>query len=244
MFPANEGQVPPPLDLLPALSDGLATTLWLVLGGSLLAIAVAPLAGTGRWVARVEQVGRPSAVRAGSITVWSWISTVYVEVFRGTSALVQLFWFYFVLPRFGFDIGAMEAGILVLGLNTGAYGAEVVRGALGAVPAGQVQAARSLGFSQTAIFVRVILPQAAVRMIPPAGNLLIELLKNTALVSTIALSEITFRAQALRSETLRTVEIFGLTLVLYFVMAQAIALGTRFVERRLSVGTRFAGAPG
>jgi len=244
MFFPSEGQIPPPFDLLPALFSGLGTTLWLVLGGSIVAAAVAPLAGTGRWVGRRAPVGRPSRVSAGFLALWSGLSTAYVEVFRGTSALVQLFWVYFVLPRFGVDIDAIEAGMLVLGLNTGAYGAEVVRGALGAVPSGQVQAARSLGFSEAAIFGRVILPQAAVRMIPPAGNLLIELLKNTALVSTIALSEVTFRAQALRSETLRTVEIFGLTLMLYFLMAQAIALATRLVERRLSMGMRLSRVAG
>jgi polar amino acid transport system permease protein len=73
-------------------------------------------------------------------------------------------------------------------------------------------------------------------MIPPAGNLLIELLKNTALASTIALTELTFRAQALRSETLRTVEIFSVTLVIYFVIAQVIAFAMNLLERRLAVG--------
>lgn len=192
------------------------------------------MAGLGRWRRETAPLGLTPWARRAVREGWGLASTFYVEVFRGTSALVQLFWFYFVLPHFGIDMGAMAAGILVLGLNTGAYGAEVVRGAIRSVPEGQILAARALGFGESAILLRIILPQAFVRVLPPMGNLLIELLKNTALVSTIALSELTFRAQILRSETLRTIEIFGLTLVLYFAIAQVIALGVRHLERRIA----------
>lgn len=218
--------LPRPLDLLPPLLEGLGTTVTLTLGGVAVAVVAALAAGLGRMT-------RQAPLR--------WLATAYVESFRGTSALVQLFWFYFALPLLGVEMNAMTAGILVLGLNTGAYGAEVVRGAIQAVPRGQREAAVALGFSRRQAMRWVVFPQAALAMIPPAGNLAIELLKNTALVSMITLSELTFRGQALRSETLRTVEIFGLILVIYFILAQLIRLGMDRLEKKLAHGRDYGG---
>ena len=234
--------LPRPLDLLPILADGLGVTLELLAGGAAVALVAALAAGLGRSLATVQWLGEPPRAARIGRRIWYALSTAYVEAFRGTSALVQLFWFYFALPRLGLSLTAMGAGVLVLGLNTGAYGAEVVRGAVQAVPAGQREAARALGLSEAQILRRVVLPQAALRMVPPAGNLLIELLKNTALVSTIALTELTFRAQALRAETLRTVEILTMTLVIYLVIAQAIGFGLGRIERRLAVGRAGGGS--
>ena len=102
-------------ELVPPLLEGLAVTLEIMAGAVVLAVPLALAAG----------VGRLSTVRPVR-----WLASIYVEVFRGTSALVQLFWFYFVLPLFGVQLPAMLVGIVVLALNAGAYGAEVVRGAL------------------------------------------------------------------------------------------------------------------
>ncbi|HEX6201050.1 MAG TPA: ectoine/hydroxyectoine ABC transporter permease subunit EhuC [Thermoanaerobaculia bacterium] len=228
--------LPAPLDLLPTLAEGIGVTLQLLVGGAAVALVAGLAAGVGRSLRTVTWLGRPSPAARLGRSAWYGAATAYVEVFRGTSALVQLFWVYFALPRLGVSMTALGAGILVLGLNTGSYGAEVVRGAVQAVPKGQREAARALGLSEAQILRRVVLPQAAARMVPPAGNLLIELLKNTALASTIALTELTFRAQALRSETLRTVEIFSVTLVVYFVIAQAISFAMGRIEKRLAVG--------
>ena len=219
-------ELAPPLDLLPPLLRGLGDTARLALGGSLLGAVAALAAGLAR-------VAGPRAVRA--------LAASYVEIFRGTSALVQLFWFYFALPFLGLELSAMAAGVLVLGLNSGAYGAEVVRGAIRAVPRAQWEAAQALGFSSGQTLARIIFPQAALAMMPPAGNLAIELLKNTALASMVTLSELTFRAQMLRAETLRTVEIFGLVLLLYFGLAQAIRLGLARAEARLAKGRDHGG---
>jgi len=136
----------------------------------------------------------------------------------------------------------MAAGILALGLNVGSYGGEVVRGAVRAVPQGQHQAAVALGFTPAQRMRRVILPQAAPAMIPPAGNLLVELLKNTALVSMITLADLTFQAQKVRASTMESGEVFGLILVIYFVLAQVIAFGMRRAERRLARGRTAAAA--
>ena len=148
---------------------------------------------------------------------------------------------YFALPLLGISLDAMTAGILVLGLNAGAYGSEVVRGAIKSVPREQVEAAIALNLSERQTLWRIVLPQAILTMIPPFGNLLIELLKGTALVSLITLSELTFRGQMLRTAMLRSGEIFGLILLLYFLLSLIITFGMRRLEQRLAIGQDYGG---
>ena len=207
------------IEILPSLAGGFAVTLKLTLGAALLAVACALISGLAR-------LAPLAPVR--------WTAAIYVEVFRGTSALVQLFWFYFVLPLFGLTLDAMTAGILVLGLNAGAYGAEVVRGAILAVPKGQREASIALNLKPVQTLRRIVLPQAIPAMLPPAGNLLIELLKNTALVSLITITDLTFSAQILRAETLKTTEIFTMVLLMYFAAALLITFTMRWLERYLA----------
>jgi len=208
-------------ELMTPLLRGLAVTVELTVAAAALAIVIALAAGLARMSGR---------------RVLSWPAATYIEVFRGTSALVQLFWFYFVLPFFGIEVSAFTAGTLVLALNTGAYGAEVVRGAVLAVPRGQLDASAALNLSRVQTLWHVVLPQAIPAMLPPAGNLAIELMKNSALVSLITITELTFAAQLLRAETLRSAEIFGVVLVLYFAVALVITGGVRLLERRASRG--------
>lgn len=204
-----------------ALLRGLGMTLQITAGGAVIAIIVGLVAGLARLA--------PYRIVRG-------IAITYVEIFRGTSALVQLFWFYFVLPAFGIDLNALSAAILVLGLNTGAYGAEVVRGAMLAVPRGQLDAAAALNLSRWQTLRFVLFPQAAMAMLPPAGNLIIELLKNSALVSLIAITDLTFAAQLARSATLQSGQTFALVLVLYFAAALCITGMFRTMERTLKKG--------
>lgn len=212
--------------MLLTLLRGLAVTVELTVAASVLAAVIALAAGLARMSPR---------------RALAWPAAVYVEVFRGTSALVQLFWFFFVLPFFGIKLPAFAAGILVLALNTGAYGAEVVRGAVLAVPRGQLDASAALNLSRLQTLWRIVLPQAFPAMLPPAGNLAIELLKNSALVSLITITELTFAAQLLRAESLRSAEIFGLVLVLYFAVALCITAGMRLLERRAARGLERGG---
>lgn len=212
-------ELPPPLDLVPALLEGVRITLRLTIGGALVGIACAVIAG----VARLSPF-------AG----WRWLATGYVELFRGTSVLVQLFWFYFALPFFGLGLPALVTGVLVLGLNSGAYFAEVVRSAIAHVDRGQWEAGRALGLDDRTILSRVVMPQALAMMLPPAGNLLVELMKNTALVSLITLSELTFATQVQRAATLQTVPLFALALLVYFAVAQVLLTGVRRLERRVT----------
>ncbi|WP_435099675.1 ectoine/hydroxyectoine ABC transporter permease subunit EhuC [Arhodomonas sp. AD133] len=164
------------------------------------------------------------------------IAAVYVEVFRGTSALVQLFWMFFVLPHFGIHLDPFTVGWLALGLNIGSYGGEVVRGAILAVPKGQYEAATSLNMPKWLAMRRVIVPQALVNMIPPWGNLFIELLKATSLVSLITISDLTFQAKQLNDRTFQTIEIFTLVLAIYLLIALVITAVMRLLERRAGRG--------
>jgi polar amino acid transport system permease protein len=205
------------MEILRTLLHGLGVTLLLTVAGGALAMLLALVAGLAR-----SQRQR-------------WLSlpaTLYVELFRGTSALIQLYWAVFALPLLGVDVPALAAGICVLGLNAGAYGAEVVRGALAAVPAEQWEAARVLGLSARDTWSRVIMPQALVRALPPLNNVLIELLKNTSLASMITLSDLTFEAQSLRAATLNSTQIFAALLAIYFVLSMVCTGCFRWLERR------------
>ena len=170
-----------------------------------------------------------------------WLNRTYVEFFRGTSAIVQLFWIFFALPLFGPSFSAIEAAVVTLGLNMGSYGSEVVRGSIRAVPGGQTEAAIALNLGAWHRMRYIVFPQALVGMLPPYGNLLIELLKGTALVSLITLSDLTFEAQKLRvNGTASTTQIFVTVLIMYFAIALAITglvrAAERFFGRGLEVG--------
>jgi polar amino acid transport system permease protein len=201
---------------LPGLLQGALVTVEITLGGCVVAVLAAVLA------ALLKMYG-PWPLR--------WLAVVYIEVFRGTSALVQLFWLFFVLPHFGISLAPLTVAILTLGLNVGAYGAEVVRGAVSAVPRGQWEATVALNLTRLQALRRVVLPQAVVSMIPPWGNLFIELLKATALVSLITISDLAFKAQEMNATTYRTVEIFSIVLVIYFALALLITIGMQQLER-------------
>lgn len=201
--------------------EGAVVTIELTLMGSALALVFAFLAGLGR-------LSRSAIVRA--------VATVYIEFFRGTSIFVQLFWVYFVLPYLGVSLTPLQAGVLALGLNVGAYAAEVVRGAVQSIGKEQVEACIALNLNRWQRMRHVIVPQAFLIMLPTFGNNAIELLKATSVVSLISLTDMTFQANIVRAQTGNTTVPFIAILVLYFIMAQAIAFGVRFLERRMARG--------
>ena len=206
---------------LALILQGALVTLQLTVLGCALALVMAFVAGLGR-------ASRSWPLRA--------LATAYVEFFRGTSIFVQLFWVYFVLPLMGFELSPLQAGVLALGLNVGAYGAEVVRGAIAAVPREQREACVALNLTRFQGLRHVILPQALVLMLPTFGNNAIELLKATAVVSLISLADMTFQAQVVRAQTGSTAFPFLTILVLYFAIASVIGACMRGLERRLSAG--------
>lgn len=201
----------------PRLLDGLWVTLQLTFGGAALAMIVAITLG----------------LMAGSASRWLTIpSRIVVELFRGTSLVVQLFWLFFVLPQLGLELDAMLVGVLALGLNYGAYAAEVVRGSIESVPKGQWEATTALSMSPAHRMRRIIFPQAWALMIPSLASLLVHLLKGTAIVSFITLNDFTFHLDQLRRQTDTFFAYAGVGLVGYFILALVLTLGMNALEAR------------
>jgi polar amino acid transport system permease protein len=206
---------------MPGLLQGARLTLAIALLGSVVAIFAAI-------VAALAKMYGPAPLR--------WLAVSYIEIFRGTSALVQLFWLFFVLPYFGITLEPFTVAVLALGLNVGAYGAEVVRGAVSSVARGQWEASTALNMTRGQALRRIILPQAFIAMIPPWGNLFIELLKSTALVSLITLGDLAFKAQQMNQTTMKTIPIFTLVLLIYLALSLSITIGMRMLEAKGSRG--------
>lgn len=185
--------------------SGTMVTIVLTVLSTLLAVAIALAAGLMRMSPNL-------AVRGAA--------TVYIEIFRGTSLLVQLYWIFFVLPLFGISLEKFTAGFVAVGMNLGAYGAEVVRGAILSVPKGQWEAALALNMSPAKRMRRVILPQALLIMLPAWGNLVIELLKGTALVALISVADLMFQVKQINGTTFLSAQSFGTALIIYYVIAR------------------------
>ncbi|MEU4794375.1 ectoine/hydroxyectoine ABC transporter permease subunit EhuC [Streptomyces sp. NPDC023327] len=201
---------------------GIWTTVQLTLYSAALATAVA----FGVGMARTH----------GSRLV-RFVAGFYTEVFRGTSSLVLMFWIFFVLPQLaGWALVPMWAAVLALGLSYGAYGAEIVRGALNSVAPAQREAGVALSFTPWQRMRLILLPQAVPEMIPPFSNLLVELLKGTALVSLLGIGDVSFAAYLVRLATTESAQIYSITLVVYFVLAFLLTRGMRALERRAKAG--------
>ena len=162
----------------------------------------------------------------------------YIEIFRGTSLVVQLYWIFFVLPLFGITIEKFTAGYLAVGMNIGAYGSELVRGGILSVPNGQWEAALAINMSPAQRMRRIILPQALVNMLPPWGNLMIELLKGTALVSLISVSDLMFESRQINASTFLSAQVVGAALIIYYILARFLVTPfmrwlERFMARKL-----------
>jgi polar amino acid transport system permease protein len=167
---------------------------------------------------------------------------VYIEFARGASAIILLFWMFYALPiLFGIrGWSPMTAGILALGMNMGAYGAEIVRGAVKSVAKGQSEAAVALNLTNTQRLRYVVMPQAVPIILPPYGNLVIEVMKGTSLVSLITLSDLAFEVQKLRvnsvviSDSATTPILYLNVLAIYFALAFVINQVFKFGERRMA----------
>lgn len=171
-----------------------------------------------------------------------FLSGACTEVFRGTSALVMIFWVYFVLPpAFGWQLVPMWAGTLALGLTYGAYGSEIVRGALNSVDPAQREGGIALGFTPWQRMRLILLPQAVPEMIPSFSNLLIELLKGTALVSVMGMGDLAFSANLVRLALQQSAEIYTYILLIYFVIAFLLTRVMRGLEKQLK--QQLAGRP-
>ncbi len=207
----------------PRFIDGTIVTVQQTVLAALLAVAIALLMG-------LMKLSKLVLVRS--------VATTYIEIFRGTSLLIQLFWIFFVLPLFGITLEKFTAGFIAVGMNLGAYGAEVVRGAIISVPRGQYEVAIALNLSPYKRMTRIILPQALLAMLPPWGNLFIELLKGTALVALISVTDLMFEARQINGSTFLSAEAFGTALIIYYLLARLLISPSmlaleRFMARKM-----------
>lgn len=200
--------------------NGTLVTLAFTFGIVLLGLAVGLFAGL---------------TRLSRIAPLRWLSQAYVEVFRCTPVLVQLVWFYYALPILsGIEMSATTAGVLALSLYGGAFYSEIVRGGIASIETGQTEAALALGMTPAQSMRRIVLPQALKRMVPPLMNQSIIQLKNTSLVSVLAVPDLLYQGQAVAHDTYRPLEIYSLVAVIYFVILFPLTLLVGRLERRLA----------
>jgi polar amino acid transport system permease protein len=166
------------------------------------------------------------------------ICTAYLTFIRGTPLLVQLFLLFFGLPQFGILLPAFLCGVLGLGIYSGAYISEIVRGSIQSIDAGQMEAARSLGMPYRLAMRKVILPQAFVRMIPPLGNEFIALIKNSALVSLLTIDDVMHEGEKIISVSYRSLETYLVIAFIYLILTSATSFVLRRTERSLRANGR------
>jgi polar amino acid transport system permease protein len=207
-------------EALPQLLQGALVTL----ETSLLAVVLGVGVGIGLTVLRQSR-HRPV----------EWACQAYMSVMRGTPLFIQVLVVYYVLPAAGLDIPRFFAGVIALSLNSGAYVTEILRGGLSAIPRGQVDAARSVGMSRALIWRHILLPQTFVLVLPPLTVEFTSLLKASALLSVIAVVELTRTTQQIVAATFRPVELWLVTGGLYFVMCFTLGGAARWLEARAAV---------
>ena len=207
--------------IMPALLLGTRLTVEL----AVIAVAIGLIIGSFAGIARV-----------GGNRMARIITSVYVDFIRGTPLLVQLFLVYFGLPTLiGRPVPPFVAAITAMGVNSGAYIAEIVRAGIQSVDRGQMEAARSLGLTYSQSMRYIIFPQALRRIIPPLGNEFIAMLKDSSLVSVIALEELLRKGQVVITRTFRPFEVYMVVALIYLAMTLAISRLVAWSERRLRV---------
>lgn len=206
------------LDFLPILLKGAVVTLQVTAGSFLLSSVIG----------LVFALMMVSKVRAVSL-----FAIGLVNVIRGLPIIVQLFYIYFVLPDFGIQLSAFQAGFIGLGIAYSAYQAENFRAGIQAIHQGQIEAAESLGMRGAMVMRRVVLPQAFRIALPPYGNTLVMMLKDSSLVSTITVAEMTRAGQLIASSTFENMTVYTLVALLYLALSLPLSYGLRRLEARI-----------
>lgn len=204
-------------EFMPTLLGGLVTTIEVTLAAFTLAAVLGLLLALGRrsenpWIA--QPIGG------------------FIEFIRSTPLLVQLYIFFFVLPRYGLRMPAFAVGTFALGLHYGTYTSEVYRAGIDAVGSGQWEAARALNFSTSRTWLGIILPQAIPPMIPALGNYLVAMFKESAQLLAITVVELTLTARIIGTESFRFLEPFTMAGALYFLISYPSALIVQRLEKR------------
>jgi polar amino acid transport system permease protein len=204
------------------LAHGALITIEVTTGAIVLGCVIGLLIGLGRLDSRR--------------TLVYGACTAYVSFVRGTPLLVQLFIWFFGLPHFGINLPAFVCGVVGMGMYSGAYVSEIVRGAIQSVDRGQMEAARSLGMPYRMAMREIIVPQAVIRMIPALGNEFIALIKNSSLVSLLTIADLMHEGQKIISVSYRSLEVYLAVAMVYFVLTNVTGLVLRQVERKLGAG--------
>ena len=166
------------------------------------------------------------------------VASLYVSLVRGTPLLVQIFFIYFALPQFGVVIASIPAGIMALSFNYGAYMTEIFRAGIQAVPRGQREAAQALGMPERMVMRRIVLPQAFRIVIPAIGNDFVAMIKDSALVSTIAVQELLWRSETVGTRFFRTLEALIIAAAIYWMLTIVFSWAQERLERRMARGDR------
>jgi len=203
----------------------LASGLWRTIAVTLLALLLATFLGL------VWALMRHSGYR-----VLENVARYFVEILRGIPILVVLFYFYFVMPEFGVDLTAFQAGIIGLGLTYSCYIGETFRGGIAAVDRGQTEAAKSIGMRHGTMMRRIVLPQAFRISLPPYGNNVVMLLKDSSQVSVISVAELTMQGKMLASSTFDNMTVFTMVALLYL----SLTIPLNMLMRRLELKTAVA----
>lgn len=214
-FWQNSGQY------LPILMEGVAITVTLTLAALVISTALGLV-----W----------ALMRYSGIWPLVLISKTVVNTVRGIPILVQLFYIYFVLPEFGIDLSAFQAGAIGLGIAYSSYIAENFRAGLEAIDKGQIEAAHSIGMKWSLMMRRVVLPQALRTVLPPYGNTMIMLLKDTSQASVITVAELTMKGKLVASATFDNMTVYTLVALLYLALSVPLIVLASYLERRF--GTR------
>ncbi|MEA3097383.1 amino acid ABC transporter permease [Caballeronia mineralivorans] len=174
-------------------------------------------------------------MRVSSNKLASHAAATFINVIRGLPIIVQLFYIYFVLPDLGVRLSAFQAGFIGLGIAYSVYQAENFRAGIQAIDHGQIEAAQSIGMRGGLIMLRVVLPQAFKIALPPYGNTLVMMLKDSSLASTITVAEMTRAGQLIASSTFQNMTVFTLVALLYLGLSLPLVYGLRRLERRLGL---------
>jgi len=205
------------VEFMPILLLGVRNTIIVTLGS----LALSTVLGM------IWALMRVSGIRALAV-----VAVVVVNVIRGIPIIVQLFYIYFVLPDFGITLSALQAAIIGLGIAYSAYQSENFRAGIEAIDRGQIESAYSLGLSWALTMRKVVLPQAVRIMLPPYGNIMIMMLKDSSQASTITVAELALQGKLIASSTFQNTTVFTLVAALYLVMSLPLIVLAGWLERR------------
>jgi len=204
-------------EFFPILMSGVALTIIVTIGSLLLSTVLGLI-----W----------AMMRVSGIKVLSMLSASLINVIRGIPIIVLLFYLYFVMPEFGVTLSALQAAILGLGIAYSAYQAENFRAGIEAIDKGQIEAAQAIGMSWWQTMRRVVLPQAVKIVLPPYGNVMIMMLKDSSQASTITVAELALQGKLIASSTFKNTSVFTLVALMYLTMSIPLILLVRHFEKR------------